>query len=398
MNKDSVLSAQEIHAVRRSFAEAATLPPKCYTSSEWYDQEIEKIFLREWVCVGRVEQIPNAGDYFTLEVARERLILVRGEQGAIHAHLNVCRHRGATVVDGGKGNCRAFRCPYHSWTYALDGKLIGTPGRDRPMDGVEKFSRSDYGLRTVKVDVWAGFVFINFDSRATGLLSWLGDLPERLKNYKLEDMVCTRQVATEVASNWKLPIENFLEGYHVDTVHAKHIARGYPQKWVIQESRGPYMGNYLVNSVARMKSFPTIDGLNQEQLDGVYHYWLIPNVKLSLTSTYMKYFLYLPDGPNRHRLLMNWCFPRATIQQPGFQEEVGPAVYGRGTIKQQDGEWVDEIVVEDNLVLERCQHGLSSRWATAGRYGRGEDLVHSLANYVLDRVVGKDGGRSSPAA
>ena len=372
-------------AVRKPAKQASTLHPSCYTSQDWYDKEMRAIFLREWVCVGRVEQISKAGDFFTVDVVGEPLILVRNENGEFKAHVNSCRHRGATVAQG-HGNLRMFRCPYHSWMYTLDGKLTSTPGRDKPMTDVEHFCKDDYGLISVRVDSWGGFLFVNFDAGAQPLSTWLGDLPEFLNNYKLDEMICTRSITMEVKANWKLPIDNFLEGYHIHTVHTKHMKVDYPQKWTRLQSDGPYIGHYLENSVARIAKLPLLDSLTDHERDGVMHMWLVPNVKLSVASSYMKFFLIFPVGPTKHRLVASYCFPRATTEMTDFEEIVGPNYYGRGTIGKRDGDWVDEIILEDNEVLERVQVGLASRFAISGRFAASEGLVHTMANYVLDRV------------
>ena len=379
-------TAQAIEAVRKPLTQASTLPPGCYTTEEWYEREIEAIWLREWVCVGRADQIPKPGDFFTIDVVGEPLLINRTERGEIRAHINSCRHRGSAIAKG-CGNVKLFRCPYHSWLYRLDGSLSGTPGRDKPMSDVENFKHEDHGLIDVKAGTWGGFIYVNLDPNALPFSTWLGDMPEFFKNYKLDEMLCTRSVSMEVKSNWKLQVDNFLEGYHIHTVHAKHMSHDYPQEWTsMAESRGPYTGHYLKNSLSRIGQLPIIEGLTEHQKNGVFHVWMAPNVKLSVTNTYMKFFMILPDGPARHRLIAHWCFPRTTIELPQFEEVVGPNYYGRGTIGKINGEWVDEIIIEDNDVLEQMQIGLSSRYAPSGRYATTEAQVHIFANYILDRM------------
>ena len=387
-----VLTDAEVRAVREPIARASTLPPKCYVSREWYEKEVDAIFFREWVCVGRADQVPNSGDFFTLDVVGEPIVVNRNSKGEVRAHINSCRHRGTTVAQG-KGNCTVFRCPYHSWIYSLDGDLVRTPGRHRPMDDVENFSKSDYGLVPVRLESWGGFLFINFDPNAAPLLTWLGDLPNKLKNYKLEEMVCTRQIEFEVHSNWKLPIENFLEPYHIETVHGKHLNSNYPIEFTFQESEGPYQATYGLNALSQLSTFPTIKGLDSKEREGVFHYWLVPNVKLTVGRTYMKFFLFFPQGPDKHRLVCCWCFPQSTVEREDFEATVGPAYYARGTTGQRDGDWVDEIIGEDNAVLDRCQQGLRSRFARSGRFSTSEALVQNVANYILDKVLGPDNDR-----
>src|SRR3569833_2997681 len=190
----ALLTETEIAGVREPVTRAYTLPPLCYHSQEWFDKEMNAVFLREWVCVGRVEQVANPGDYFTMTIVNEPIIVVRTERGEVRAHLNSCRHRGATIAEG-CGNAQSFRCPYHSWLYGLDGELKATPGREKPMDDpIENFSKKDWGLNSVRCETWGGFIFVCFDAKAAPLRDWLGGFPELLKNYKLDEMVRTHHV------------------------------------------------------------------------------------------------------------------------------------------------------------------------------------------------------------
>jgi len=157
---------------RRPTLEASTLPGACYTAEAWYRAEVERIFLREWLLVGRAEQIPDPGDYMTEAIVGETVLLVRGRDALIRAFSPSCRHRGTKIVSG-HGNCRAFVCPYHRWTYALDGELVGTPDMDPP----KNFDKSKYGLLPIRLEIWEGFLFVNFDERARPLRDHLGDLP-----------------------------------------------------------------------------------------------------------------------------------------------------------------------------------------------------------------------------
>src|SRR5687768_8127040 len=172
-----IFSPEHYRATRLPLHRASPLPGWCYTSPEWHQREIETLFRRDWLCLGRAEQIPNPGDFFSIEVIGQPLIVVRDEQGQVRVHSAICRHRGAIIAEGKKGKCRGFVCPYHSWTYALDGKLISTPGHPPPMAGAEGFKPSEHGLNAVRSDIWGGFIFATFNEKAESLKEWLGDLP-----------------------------------------------------------------------------------------------------------------------------------------------------------------------------------------------------------------------------
>src|SRR5262250_2548358 len=137
--------------------EASNLPGRCYTSQEWYEAEVAKIFFREWLCVGRVDQIPNGGDYFTTAVANEHIAVIRGAEGQLNGVVPICRHRGALMLSG-TGNCgSSISCPYHGWTYRTSGELVGIGGHYRPMQDVRGFDYKDNGLVSLRVETWGGF-------------------------------------------------------------------------------------------------------------------------------------------------------------------------------------------------------------------------------------------------
>jgi choline monooxygenase len=363
---------------RRPIHQASTLPPWCYVSSDWYERELETIFRREWLCVGRAEQVPEPGDYLTIELIGEPLIVVRDDERAVRAFSAVCRHRAAVVVQG-SGTCRAFQCPYHNWTYSLKGELLGTPGRPRPMDDVENFDHTDYGLLPIRLETWRGFLFVTFDPTAEPVESWLGDLPELLERYDIAAMRFTHQGIYDVACNWKVYLENAFEAYHAATVHRKHVDPATPLIWTFEKPRGPYEAMYSRRSIVAYQGLPPVDGLSEKEREGMYHVWVHPSLQLIMTPTYMKYRLYLPQGPQQLRLVENWTFPRATVAREDFGSVVGPTYYAK----------YEEIIHEDMVISPIVQQGQRSRLARPGRYSPQEHIVHRIANYVLDRVVGE---------
>ena len=174
--------------------DAEALPRWCFTSEEFYQREIERIFLRSWIFVGRAEEAANPGDYFTIDIAGEPLIIMRDSAGTLHALANTCQHRGARLL-AGKGNCGThFSCPYHAWTYGIDGSLIGAPA----MNTTRNFHKSEWGLPEIRLESWEGFIFANFDRDAVGLREYLGDLPEQFASYGFSDLVLTRRVEYEL--------------------------------------------------------------------------------------------------------------------------------------------------------------------------------------------------------
>lgn len=375
----SIFSPHHYAATRLPLHQASTLPGWCYASDEWHGREIDTLFRKDWLCVGRVEQVPNPGDYFCIELLRHPLIIVRDDKGEVRVHSAVCRHRGAIVAEG-SGHCRAFVCPYHSWTYALSGALVSTPGSPPPMAGAEGFATKDYGLTPVRSEIWGGFVFVTFDENAPPLVSWLGGLPQFLADYDLESFQWTHRDEYVVECNWKVWLENAFENYHAMTIHRKHMDPGKPQNWRFERTKGPWEAMFSRRSIVAYSGLPEIPGLDPTKAAGLFHIWVQPSVQIILTSSYMKFRQYLPEGPQRLRLYENWTFPKTTVARPDFGEIVGPAYY----------EKYSQIVREDLGINPIVQKGMASGAFRPGRFSPEEYIVHRIANRVLDRVIGHD--------
>jgi choline monooxygenase len=373
---------QQYELTRRPLRQAGPLPGWCYTDPEWYQRELDVIFRKEWLCVGRVEQIPNTGDYFTQEVIGQPLIVVR-DGSEVRVHLGVCRHRGAIITQG-KGKCRSFVCPYHSWTYALSGKLVGIPGSPHPLAGVEDFSNDNYGLIPIRSGIWGGFIFVTFNADAAPLQTWLGDLPEFLAEYNLEEMQWTHVDEYNVDCNWKVWLENAFEDDHVATVRRQHYDPKNPQNWQFERTNGPWEAMYSKRSVVAYSGLPEIPGLSENRKAGLYHIWLQPSLQIIITSSYMKYRQYLPKGPGKLLLYENWTFPRSTVERPDFKDIVGPEYYHK----------YSQIIREDLTINPNVQKAMGSGAFRPGRYSLEEYVVRRIGNSALDKVVGPDDPRS----
>jgi phenylpropionate dioxygenase-like ring-hydroxylating dioxygenase large terminal subunit len=367
-------------AVRRPLLEAETLPPWCYTAPAFYAKEVERIWNKVWNFLGSADHIPKGGDYFTLTFAGVPLIIVRDRKGQLHAFINSCRHRGSALLQG-EGNCRSIVCPYHSWTYELNGKLRGAPEMDKTVD----FDRSSYGLIPVRLETWGGFIFVTFDADAPPLAKFLGELPHKLAPYALSDMVLARRKIYDIACNWKLFVENAKESYHIGTVHRATInkyasakAAGY---WV-EQAQGEYVITFAQHegSMALLKDakgFPTIETLQgRKEEHGTYAPLIYPSTYLACTIDCAWYLELHPIGPARTRLIHGALFPRSRRQRPDF-EELANNYYHR---------W-DITITEDIVASELQQKGVDTPYARPGRFSYREPLVHEIDNWVLDRVL-----------
>ena len=367
-------SSQTYAATRRPLEQASALPGWCYHDAEWHEREMDAIFRKDWLCIGRTEQIPRPGDYYTMDLVGQPLIVVHDTEGVVRVHSAVCRHRAAVVAQG-EGHCRAFVCPYHSWSYGLDGRLLAVPG---PMRASVGFAKEANGLHPVRCELWGGFIFANLDPDAPPLLQALGQAATFLANYDLAAMRRTHFDVLEVGCNWKVWLENAFENYHTATVHHKHVDPARPSQWVFETmTDGSFEAFYSERSLVSYGGLPAIEGLAPRQAGGMFHLWLKPSLQLVLTPTYVKYRQYLPEVPDRLRLIENWMFPATTIARPEFAEIVTAGYYDRYA----------EILREDAALVPAVQHGLRSGAYRPGRYSTEEYIVHRIANWVLDRTL-----------
>ena len=263
----NIFSPDRYEDTRRPIEHASPLPRDVYISQEWYDREVETIFLKKWLVATREEEIPNPGDYVRLDIIDEPLIILRDDDGEIRALSASCRHRGSELLVG-SGNCKKITCPYHAWTYALDGRLLATPS----MKDAEAFDKSLHDLPSVRAETWGGFVFINFDPDARSLLESLGGLVDRLASYRMEEMKVTKKWENRFNANWKIWVENSREGYHVRTVHRESLDTFYPGavRTAFKADGEPMV--YAINSsdnenglyVPRNHTLPFVEGLAPE--------------------------------------------------------------------------------------------------------------------------------------
>jgi len=359
---------------------ASALPPHCYTSKEWYDREVETIFLKEWLCAGRADQVEKPGDYFTIRLLGEPLIVVRDELNEIHVMSAICRHRAMELVEG-HGNRRSFQCPYHAWTYSLRGELLGAP----EMDQTGQFTRKECRLPELRAEVWEGFIFVNFDPNATSLGPRLASLSKRLKNYDLAELRNTTPVTFEGNWNWKLMIENAMEFYHVLGLHqGPHDAM--PARLAITEDyngiyeavRGRFaeLGGTLWTESGDHSPFPVIESLTQDQCQRGDFFLIYPTHVFFVLPDSMVYYQTLPDGPDRMTLRINICLPRSTIQRADFEQSLKT---GRDALL-----FIND---QDMFACSSVQRGLSSRMAPRGRYSHLEQVTWQIAQFIMSRVI-----------
>ena len=371
---EDIFNPRHYAKVRLPQLEAETLPPWCYTSQAFYEREVEQIFMQHWVFIGRSDCIPMPGDYLTLDLVNVPLIVVRDDDGVIRAFANTCRHRGTRLADG-QGNCRAFTCPYHGWAYALDGRLISNAG----MEQTSKLDNGAYGLLSIRLEIWDGFLFVNFAENGPNLAEQLVDLPSILVSHSLSDWVCTRRREYDLACNWKLCLENQRESYHVATVHRGTLSDQFPAQL---PALGQWSGSHFAHEgtiaakLGAEKTLPRGSSLEGPASEGTFFIAIYPASFLVFTVDCMWWMEFQPFGPRRTKVVVGSCFPQSTVERPDF-EEVVEAYYAR----------LDASHPEDNDAAILQQRGLESPHAQPGRLSVRETGVHVVDNWILDQVL-----------
>jgi glycine betaine catabolism A len=360
----------------RFTAAAKTLPQKYFLSPGIFSEEQEKIFSQHWVLVGHHSQIPRAGDYFIAEVAGENLIIIRGAAADICGFYNVCRHRGTRLREEPCGHVSAIQCPYHAWTYALDGRLLGAPH----MDDVPGFDKADHPLRAVNLALWEGFIFITLASAPTPLQQWFAPLTGKFSHWNLPELRSAKRLEYHVRANWKLIFENYSECYHCPGVHPA-LSKLTPYDSAENDLReGPFLGGFM--SITRGNSL-TMSGnacaipvgdMAAEDHNRVFYYSIFPNMLLSMHPDYVMVHELWPQAPDRSLILCDWFFhPNAASSYRGYNPE--DAI-----------EFWDMTNRQDWHVCELSQQGIASRAYMRGPYSLRESIPAAWDREYLRRM------------
>ncbi|MEO0443646.1 MAG: aromatic ring-hydroxylating dioxygenase subunit alpha [Pseudomonadota bacterium] len=375
--------------VRKAHPYGETLPSWCYTSSDFYEKEVATVFEKEWLFVGRQDQLPNIGDYKVIERFSRSIIIVRDSNNIIRAFANTCRHRASILLDqGSKGSCKAIKCPYHAWSYSLDGKLRGTPG----MGDTPNFDKKDFPLHSYRTEIWGGFIFINLQKTGPGLLESLGDLPRHLDSYPLDDMVTVKMDEYDLDCNWKLSMEIALDTIHAVVVHADSIGRQLTDtrevsdNWLIQYYKNP--DTIALEAGNLDAGFPHIPGLKGRLAEGTTFVMLYPSVYFIFVQDCCWWLHKVPSSATTSTLEVGFCFTKETTARDDFST----------VLKEYVKRW-DKVIVEDNDVVEKQQKGLNQIASTPGRYSANhEEGLHIFDNWILDSVLGVTGKQTVEAS
>jgi Rieske 2Fe-2S family protein len=365
-------------------AGAKTLPQRYFVSSKVFAEEQERIFSTQWMLVGHQSQVAEAGDYFTAEVAdppspsfgaaRESLIIVRppsqraygaasDKSGEVRGFYNVCRHRGTRLCEEQSGHAPAIRCPYHAWTYGLDGRLIGAPH----MDDVEGFDKAEHSLHPVNLALWEGFIFVSLAKNPMPLDEVFAPLSGKFSHWNLPQLRSAKRIEYDVRANWKLIFENYSECYHCPGVHPT-LARLTPYDSAENDlCEGPFLGGFM--SIAKGKSLTMtgngcalpVGDIQAADHTRVFYYSIFPNMLLSLHPEYVMVHQLWPQSPERTRIRCDWFFHPEAFDRPDFHPD--DAV-----------EFWDMTNKQDWHVCELSQQGIASRAYQPGPYSLRESI------------------------
>lgn len=345
---------------------ARTMPGERYTSPTMLAEETERIFARYWNCIGRSSTLAAPGDYVLREIAGESLIIVRGRDGELRAFFNICRHRGTRLCQQASGQfSETIQCPYHAWTYTIDGRLIGAPH----MQDAEGFDKADYPLHSAAVAEWEGFVFVNVGRDPEPFERWFAPMLRRLERYNLSSLEVKHRVSYDVRANWKLVFQNYSECLHCPTIHPELSTVLPYQSGANDLIEGPFLGGYM--EIRAPNESATMSGracgrlvnpaLGDDDRHRAFYYTLMPNLLLSIHPDYVNYYLLTPVGVDRTLVESEWMFHPSNDGDSRFNPQDAIAFW-------------DVTNRQDWDICERSQAGISSRRYEPGPYSPRESM------------------------
>jgi phenylpropionate dioxygenase-like ring-hydroxylating dioxygenase large terminal subunit len=390
------LVTEELSESDTEVSMAVTLPASCYTDPSFFTFEQDVLFMREWICLGRAEQIPAPGDYFTLTVADEPLIVVRGDDLQVRVLSAVCRHRSMVITDPvpkprdswwntapceKSGNCgRVFRCPYHYWSYDLAGQLVAAPDMHRTAN----FDKAKVSLPHLKVELWNNFIFANFDQTAPDLSPRLAEIDAMIKNWQISEMVCgDHEVLRDLPWNWKVMIENFVEFYHSDRLHnpicqfsksASYIPHEFDPAGATIISAGKTTHPDFGFNPTFKALFPPISTLTDEQRQLAVFFLIPPSLAFGVNSDSAFYFLLNPRSCDRLDITVAGLYPREYLDMPVFHQ-----------LETLAGAGIEFFNEQDFAAVSSVQRGLRSRFSPRGRLSWQEEPISHVNRWLIRR-------------
>lgn len=362
--------------------QARSLPPACYSDASFLALELDRIFACEWLCIGRANDIPEAGDYLTFDAPQASVMAVRQKDGSIATLSRVCRHRGALLGEQGGGKAKGFVCPYHSWTYELDGRLRGAAA----MSANTVFDRNACALPSFKTEIWEGFIFFSSAPDARPLAPRLADITQRVHAYRLAELRTAFVIEDVWDTNWKVAFENGTETYHHMGVHQQTLQPFFPTLGVICE---PGTDSYNLHVAPAAESFdfdrPSAGGpgatqlnaaLTEQELSRLLIVGIYPGLALVFAGSSVNWFSFTPRGVRQTGLRVGWLAPPRYFADANIGERIA---HDRATL--------EAILAEDKASCSAVQRGLESRDAVAGPLSPIERTIAEFVRYLARRLA-----------
>ena len=357
--------------------EAATAPPKAiYTLPDITAHEMDRIFASEWLCAGRADELPNPGDYMAFECGAQPLIIIRGADGALSARSNICRHRMMRLVEG-RGNTRKFTCPYHAWTYNLEGQLVGAAYMDR----TTCFNKSDIQLPAVRCEEYLGWIYVCLDPDVEPVAHMLADLTEKLLPYNMQNYVTIFTEDHVWDTNWKCLTENFMEGYHLPVAHRDTVGGHF----LVEETQFDERGSFPhFTSQLFVKTGTAPVGTAHPDNTSLTGKWrnisvmptVFPSHMYVLAPDHLWYLALQPDGPGRTRIRYG-----AALAPEVLAAQSDPETYIAETKT-----FLDAVQLEDKNVVEGIFAGAKAPLSSPGPLSWLERENHEFTQYLARRL------------
>jgi len=367
--------AELIANVSSPFERARAMPPSVYTSPDFLKLELSEVFAREWVCVGRVDALAKPGDYFTYELAGQPIFVIRGREESLRALSNVCLHRMSTLLEG-SGNKSSIVCPYHAWTYNLDGSLRGAPA----MTQNAGFCKADYQLPQIRLAEWLGWVFVTLNPDAPPPADRLAEVESLIGDFAMESYVETFRETHLWDTNWKILAENFMESYHLPMCHAATIGGLSKLEEMVCPPGRPAFNFHTILKDDRLKialAHPGNTRLIGDRRRTTFLLAIYPSLLITLTPGYFWYLCLHPRGVGQVHMIFGGGMSPDFVNDPDARKHFA-----------QLKTLLDEVNVEDRGCTERVFRGLSAGAAKPGHLSHLERPNFDFAQYLADRTGG----------
>ena len=356
-----------------------SLPFECYWEDSIFTQEQKLIFNNQWLGIGRADRLELPGEYEVFEICTQALLLIRDQDKALRLYANTCRHRGSKLLDG-EGQCQAISCPFHGWTYALDGSLrFAKTMSENPNFDFLDYSLIEYDLKEVQ-----GFLFAFLGSESTDLDIQLGDFSELHQPWSLNDLITTRRQVFEVQCNWKAFLDVFNEYYHLNNVHPTSIDNLYFKPEDSEIATGDYASQFGLTSgtgalleIQQLNALPKMANLDEPWSLGARYSWIFPNMTFAASQEAIWVYEANPINSERCQVRQSICFPKSTTELHDFKEK-SQAYYQR----------LDDAIDEDIIALENQQKGLRNSPSLQGQFSKlMEANVATFAQWYANKVI-----------